>query len=71
MNENIIKQTCKELGITQKELAEEMRVGENTVSQWSRGVIETPKWAIKMFDLLKTENKHNTAKRIFCDLESK
>ncbi len=69
--ENIIKQTCKELGITQKELAEEIRVGENTVGQWARGKVETPKWAIKMFDLLKTEKKYNTAKHIFCDLESK
>lgn len=69
--ENIIKSTAKELGLTQKELADEIGVAENTVSQWSRGIIDTPKWAIKMFDLLKTEKKYNTAKRIFCDLESK
>lgn len=69
--ENIIKSTAKELGLTQKELADEIGVAENTMSQWSRGIIDTPKWAIKMFDLLKTEKKYNIAKRIFCDLETK
>jgi len=67
--ENIVKKTCKELGITQKELAQNIGVSENTVGGWSRGVTETPKWALKLFDLLKTEKKYNTAKQIFCDLE--
>lgn len=71
MEENIVKSTAKRLGITQKELADQIGVAENTVSQWARGVIETPKWAIKMFELLEIERKYNTAKRIFCDLETK
>lgn len=52
-NENIIKQTCKELGITQKALAEAMGVGEQTVSSWARGINEIPVWAFKMFELMK------------------
>ena len=34
-NENIVKRVCKELGITQRELAERMKVNEVTVRQWS------------------------------------
>lgn len=71
MEENIVKSTAKRLGITQKELADHIGVAENTVSQWARGIIDTPKWALKMFELLEIERKYNTAKRIFCDLETK
>jgi len=71
MAANIVKQTAKELGMTQKELAERMGVAENTVSQWSRGVVDTPKWALEMFELLKTEKKYNTIKSFIFDLESK
>lgn len=70
-DENVIKATAKKLGMTQKELADEIGVAENTMSQWARGIIDTPKWAIKMFELLEIEKKYNTAKRIFCDLETK
>jgi transcriptional regulator with XRE-family HTH domain len=67
MSENIVKKTCKELGITQKELAEILGVAEDTVSKWSRGVIDTPNIAIKCFKLLKIEKKFNTLKQIFSD----
>ncbi|MFV0481283.1 MAG: helix-turn-helix domain-containing protein [Campylobacteraceae bacterium] len=50
--ENIVKLTCKELGITQKELAERIGVAEITISQWSRGVNKIPEWAITIFGLL-------------------
>jgi transcriptional regulator with XRE-family HTH domain len=35
--ENLVKKTCKELGITQKQLAEMMGVTPHTVTDWSRG----------------------------------
>ena len=35
--ENLVKKTCRELGITQKELAEKMGVSETSISQWSNG----------------------------------
>jgi len=69
MDENIVKRVCRELGITQKELARKIGVAENTVSQWARGIVETPKWALKMFELLKKAEDYDRAKRIFCDSE--
>jgi len=63
--ENIVKRTCKELGVTQKELAKNIEVAENTLGQWARGVVPTPKWAYRLFDLLKTEKKFNQLQEIF------
>lgn len=55
-SENIVKRTCKELGITQKELAERMGVNDGTPAQWSsKGDI--PETA-KKFMLTLVENKH-------------
>ena len=56
-NINIVKLTCKELGITQKELADMIGAAEATVRNWSAGK-EVPKWAIKSMSLL-IENKKN------------
>lgn len=67
MEKNIVKETAKELGMTQKQLSEYIGVHEDTVSKWSRGVVDTPAWALKMFELLKTEKKFNTLKQIFSD----
>lgn len=52
LEENIVKLTCKELGITQKELAERMNVSEGTVNRWSSKPDEIPPQSTKMFDLL-------------------
>ena len=65
--ENIVKKTCKELGITQKELAERMSIHEETVSKWARNTTDVPQWAIKHFDLLKTEEKYKTIKKMIED----
>ena len=67
MKQNIVKETAKSLGMTQKELAEYIGVHEDTVSKWSRGITETPKWALKLFELLATEKKFNTIKEIISD----
>ncbi|MEA3315398.1 MAG: helix-turn-helix transcriptional regulator, partial [Campylobacterota bacterium] len=37
--ENIVKKTCKELGITQKELAKRLEVPQTTLSGWVTGDI--------------------------------
>jgi len=37
--DNIVKKVCKELGITQKELAERLEVQPSAVSNWSKGDI--------------------------------
>jgi len=54
-DENIVKKTCKELGITQKELAERLGVNDGTVRQWSSQT-KPPEWAIKFMNVL-IENK--------------
>jgi transcriptional regulator with XRE-family HTH domain len=33
--ENLVKKTCRELGITQKELAEKLGVNDGTVRNWA------------------------------------
>lgn len=66
-DENLIKKTCKELGLTQKELAQQMGIAENTISQWARGITPTPAWAVRMFKLLKIEQQYNMIKNFFID----
>lgn len=53
-NINIVKKVCKELGVTQKELAEELGVPQTTVSGWSNG--EIPKMTQLALELM-LENK--------------
>ena len=38
--ENLVKKTCRELGITQKELAERIGLNPRTISVWGGGKIE-------------------------------
>ncbi len=52
--QNIVKATCKELGITQKELAEKLEVSPASVSDWAKGNI--PKMTELALKLL-IENK--------------
>lgn len=54
---NIVKSTCKELEITQKELADKLGASEGTVRNWSSSN-ELPQWAINFIETLK-ENKKN------------
>ena len=54
---NIVKRACKELGITQKELAEKLGASEGTVRNWSSSN-ELPQWAINFIEVLK-ENQKN------------
>jgi predicted transcriptional regulator len=37
MEENLVKKTCRELGITQKELANFFGVSQNTITTWTKG----------------------------------
>jgi len=61
MQENIVKKVCKELGITQKELAKIMGINEGTPAQWSsKGNIS--QWAINFMNIL-IENKKCKEKR--------
>lgn len=53
-DENIVKKTCKELGMTQKELAEMLGVPQPTMARWQSG--EIPKMAKLALELM-LENK--------------
>jgi transcriptional regulator with XRE-family HTH domain len=53
--ENLVKKTCRELGITQKELAEKIGITEKTVSSWAREKVELPKNFHRLIELLKIE----------------
>ena len=50
-DENIVKKTCKELGITQKELASLMGVNDGTIRKWASQT-EPPSWGLKFLRLL-------------------
>lgn len=65
-----VKDTCQELHITQKQLAQMLELNENTLSQWKR-TGKMPKWADKLLDLLIIEQRYNTLKQYFLEIESK
>jgi len=52
--ENIVKRTCKELGVTQKELAQMLDVSPASITDWGKGNI--PKMTQKALELM-LENK--------------
>jgi DNA-binding XRE family transcriptional regulator len=56
--ESLVKRTAKELGITQKELAERIGVDSKTIYNWENKKTEMPKMAIKLFDLMILENEY-------------
>ncbi len=62
---NPVKRVCAELGINQKELAEELGVNVSTVSTWATGKIEPPAIVLKCLELLIIEKKFNQLKEIF------
>lgn len=70
IEENIVKKTAKELGISQKDLAERLKTSEVSLSRWAKGQQEIPEWALEMFNLLKTEKKYNEAKNKFKELNN-
>lgn len=49
-SDNIVKNACKELGITQKELADKLGVSKPSVERWAQG--ETPEQAVNQINLL-------------------
>ncbi len=50
--ENLVKKTCRELGITQKELAEMIGVSPKTVSDWTVGRLQITTPINKLLKLL-------------------
>lgn len=56
MDDNIVKRVCKELGITQRELADRMGVSQNMPATWSSGA-EPSNMAVKFMELLINHEK--------------
>jgi transcriptional regulator with XRE-family HTH domain len=50
--ENLVKKTCKELGITQKKLSEKTGIATSTLSRWSKDNSKISKTGIKTFSIL-------------------
>jgi len=63
--ENIVKRTCKELGITQKELAEMLEVPQSTLSGWVTGDIPkmTEKALVYMLEIKELKEKFEILKK--------
>lgn len=56
LEENIVKLTCKELGLTQKELADTLGVSKPSVERWAQSG-DIPEQAKKQLELLVENNK--------------
>jgi len=67
LEENLVKKTCKELGINQKQLAEKLGVSSQTISDWSNKKTPIPKWGLNIFHLLQTEKEFKFFKKIIKD----
>jgi DNA-binding XRE family transcriptional regulator len=52
LEENLVKKTCKELGINQKQLAEKIGVSRQTIYDWSSGKTPIPNWGHNFMLLL-------------------
>jgi transcriptional regulator with XRE-family HTH domain len=56
--ENLVKKTCRELGITQKELSEYFGVTPKAVSDWATNRYDVPKNFQKITNLIKMEKDY-------------
>jgi len=57
-DENLVKKTCRELGITQKELSEYFGVTPKAVSDWATNRYKPPKHFMKTINLIKVERDY-------------
>ncbi|EJF07150.1 putative transcriptional regulator with C-terminal CBS domains [Thiovulum sp. ES] len=61
--ENLVKKTCRELGITQKELAEKVGVSEKSITNWANNKNKPPKSFFKTVELLKQAEELSVLKK--------
>jgi len=55
-DENLVKKTCRELGINQKELAEKIGINPKTLTNWQNRKMK--KYAEVLLNALINENKY-------------
>ncbi len=68
-SENIVKKTCRELGITQKELAERTGFSEESISKWNNGG-KIPQSAKKFFHTLKELHTYKNISNLISQIKS-
>ncbi len=56
-SENIVKKTCRELGITQTELADMLGVSRQSINNWANGRTDPPKIFSRLIELVRIEKK--------------
>jgi predicted transcriptional regulator len=61
--ENLVKKTCRELGITQKELAKITGFSEDSISKWNKGS-KLPKSAENFFYTLIKMDKYSQVENL-------
>jgi transcriptional regulator with XRE-family HTH domain len=64
IEENLVKKTCKELGITQKELAVYFGVTPKAVSDWAKERYNLPKNFKIITDLIKTKKEYDVLRNV-------
>ena len=63
--ENLVKKTCRELGINQRELSEKTGVTEKAISNWANNKNNIPNSFVKTLELLKSEKELLMIKQAF------
>jgi len=61
--ENLVKKTCRELGINQKQLAEKIGVSRVTINDWANYKTPIPKWGYKLLSFLQESEEIKTFKQ--------
>lgn len=57
-DKNIVKDVCKQLNISQKELADKMGIDDGTIRKWASGATKTPLWAENFMTLIIVNEKN-------------
>jgi DNA-binding XRE family transcriptional regulator len=70
IEENLVKKTCRELGITQKELAIKVGVSNTTISDWNNYRTPIPKWAKNSMFMLVELKEFQAIKKSFQKLSN-
>jgi transcriptional regulator with XRE-family HTH domain len=69
LEENLVKKTCKELGITQKELAEKTGFSKESISKWNNGS-KIPKSAVNFFHTIVELDKYQKISNLIYQIKS-
>jgi predicted transcriptional regulator len=69
IEENLVKKTCRELGITQKELAEKTGFSEESISKWNKGG-KIPKSAEKFFKTINELDKYRKISNLISQINA-